>query len=48
MHPRIQLTFNGALVSVQFGDAVALCARGSLVRFSMFRHIVPSQYYLKM
>lgn len=27
-HPRIQLVQNGALISVQFGDAVALCARG--------------------
>ena len=40
MHPRIQLIFNGALVSVQFGDAVALCARGALVRLSILRHIV--------
>jgi len=41
MHPRIQLIFNGALVSVQFGDAVAICARGSLVHFSIFCYIVP-------
>jgi nuclear pore complex protein Nup133 len=27
-HPRIQLIQNGALICVQFGDAVALCARG--------------------
>ena len=27
-HPRIQLIQNGTLISVQFGDAVALCARG--------------------
>ncbi|KAF8798054.1 hypothetical protein BYT27DRAFT_7203757 [Phlegmacium glaucopus] len=29
VHPRIHPFFNGAMVSVQFGDAVALCARGS-------------------
>jgi nuclear pore complex protein Nup133 len=28
MHPRIQLILGGVLVVVQFGDAVALCARG--------------------
>jgi nuclear pore complex protein Nup133 len=28
MHPRIQLILGGAIVVVQFGDAVALCARG--------------------
>lgn len=28
MHPRIHPFFDGAMVSVQFGDAVALCARG--------------------
>ncbi|KAF5381087.1 hypothetical protein D9615_003993 [Tricholomella constricta] len=27
MHPRIQLVLDGALISVQFGDTVALCAR---------------------
>ncbi|GLB34911.1 putative non-repetitive/WGA-negative nucleoporin C-terminal [Lyophyllum shimeji] len=27
MHPRIKLVMDGALISVQFGDAVALCAR---------------------
>ncbi|KAF8077905.1 hypothetical protein FPV67DRAFT_1405325 [Lyophyllum atratum] len=27
MHPRIQLALDGALISVQFGDAVAFCAR---------------------
>ncbi|KAF9075250.1 hypothetical protein BDP27DRAFT_40146 [Rhodocollybia butyracea] len=29
MHPRIQLLPNGLLVSIQFGDAVALCGRDS-------------------
>ncbi|KAF8625778.1 hypothetical protein AX15_005170 [Amanita polypyramis BW_CC] len=29
MHPRIQLIFAGIVVIVQFGDAVALCARDS-------------------
>ncbi|KII88453.1 hypothetical protein PLICRDRAFT_110437 [Plicaturopsis crispa FD-325 SS-3] len=29
MHPRIQLISGGELVSIQFGDAVALCARDS-------------------
>ncbi|KIK57777.1 hypothetical protein GYMLUDRAFT_45965 [Collybiopsis luxurians FD-317 M1] len=29
MHPRIQILPDGLLVSIQFGDAVALCARGS-------------------
>ncbi|KAF9265417.1 methyltransferase type 11 [Marasmius fiardii PR-910] len=29
MHPRIQLLPDGLLVSIQFGDAVALCARES-------------------
>ncbi|KAJ7632668.1 hypothetical protein FB45DRAFT_978375 [Roridomyces roridus] len=29
VHPRIQLLLGGQLVSVQFGDAVALCARDS-------------------
>lgn len=28
MHPRIHPILDGAMVSVQFGDAVALCARG--------------------
>lgn len=28
-HPRIQVLFSGSLISVQFGDAVALCARES-------------------
>ena len=28
MHPRIQLVYGGSIISVQFGDAVALCARG--------------------
>jgi len=29
VHPRIQLMYGGSIISVQFGDAVALCARGS-------------------
>jgi hypothetical protein len=29
MHPRIQSVRGGALVAIQFGDAIALCARGS-------------------
>jgi len=29
MHPRIQSLRDGALVAIQFGDAIALCARGS-------------------
>lgn len=28
MHPRIRLILGGVIVVVQFGDAVALCARG--------------------
>jgi nuclear pore complex protein Nup133 len=28
MHPRIQLVLGGVLTSIQFGDVVALCARG--------------------
>lgn len=28
MHPRIQLILGGQMISIQFGDAVALCARG--------------------
>ncbi|KAF8163334.1 methyltransferase type 11 [Crassisporium funariophilum] len=32
VHPRIQLIFAGSIVSVQFGDAVALCARVSEYR----------------
>ncbi|KAF8910963.1 methyltransferase type 11 [Gymnopilus junonius] len=29
VHPRIQLIYGGYIISVQFGEAVALCARGS-------------------
>ncbi|KDR81643.1 hypothetical protein GALMADRAFT_239719 [Galerina marginata CBS 339.88] len=29
VHPRVQLIYGGFIISVQFGDAVALCARGS-------------------
>lgn len=29
VHPRIQVLLNGQLISIQFGDAVALCARES-------------------
>ena len=29
MHPRIQSVRDGALIAIQFGDAIALCARGS-------------------
>ncbi|KAF9564613.1 hypothetical protein CPC08DRAFT_684782 [Agrocybe pediades] len=29
VHPRIQLVFSGSIISVQFGDAVALCSRES-------------------
>ncbi|KAF9533020.1 hypothetical protein CPB83DRAFT_903494 [Crepidotus variabilis] len=32
VHPRIQLIYGGSIVSVQFGDAVALCARDSEYR----------------
>ncbi|KAH9484254.1 Nucleoporin nup132 [Psilocybe cubensis] len=32
VHPRIQLIYSGSIISVQFGDAVALCARGSEYR----------------
>ena len=28
MHPRIRLILGGSLISVQFGDAVTICARG--------------------
>jgi nuclear pore complex protein Nup133 len=28
MHPRLQAVTKGALIAIQFGDAVALCARG--------------------
>lgn len=31
MHPRIQSVRDGALIAIQFGDAIALCARGSLL-----------------
>ena len=30
MHPRLQLIHQGALVVIQFGDAVAFCARGQI------------------
>lgn len=32
VHPRIQLIYEGSIISVQFGDAVALCARQSEYR----------------
>ncbi|KAF8964670.1 hypothetical protein BDZ97DRAFT_1660027 [Flammula alnicola] len=32
VHPRIQLIYDGSIISVQFGDAVALCARASEYR----------------
>jgi len=31
VHPRIQLIYGGSIISVQFGDAVALCARGMII-----------------
>jgi nuclear pore complex protein Nup133 len=31
MHPRIQLIQGGLLISIQFGDAVAICARGRIL-----------------
>ena len=40
MHPRIQSIHNGALIAVQFGDAVALCARGSF-RKNALQHCLP-------
>ena len=29
VHPRIQLLYSGSIISVEFGDAVAVCARGT-------------------
>ena len=29
MHPQLQLMLGGALFVVQFGDAIAICSRGS-------------------
>ena len=36
MHPRIQLVLGGVIVVVQFGDAVALCARGKWIYCPVF------------
>lgn len=35
VHPRIQLIYGGSIISVQFGEAVALCARGGRFRASV-------------
>jgi len=34
MHPRVQLVLGGVLTSIQFGDVVALCARGGVCHIS--------------
>ncbi len=49
MHPRIQLVYGGSIISVQFGDAVALCARGlqiytSTNLFSESGNVLESEY----
>ena len=49
MHPRIHPVLDGAMVSVQFGDAVALCARGQWSAICIFNcylslHAIDSDY----
>lgn len=36
MHPRIQSVREGAIIAIQFGDAIALSARGSLSDLALF------------
>jgi nuclear pore complex protein Nup133 len=46
MHPRIQLLLEGILISVQFGDAVALCARGSFLSNSIINRCITNLFLL--
>jgi nuclear pore complex protein Nup133 len=40
MHPRLGLILDGSVVSIQFGDAVAICAKGGyrLITIAMSTH----------